>query len=313
MHIHFDNVNFSSRSGPNTFAGRLATVLTERGHEIVGYNDPHDAVLVFIEPTRQWKKDVRVVQRLDGIWFKPEQFETHNKLIKWAYDNCHAVVWQSIFDRDMTVHHWGTKEGVVIRNGIDAEKVQVTNQKLKQLRRSHDKIFVCSANWHRQKRLKENIEAYEIISSSYKNPCLVVLGSNPDHVVQRKDVVYTGNINHNLCLQVYSMADAMIHMAWLDHCPNVVVEAISQDCPVICTDSGGTKELVGSGGLVVPETTQYNFELTDYDDPYAIDLSGLSKTILEELEVDKDNIDLEKSADEYEKVLAGNENIFFSP
>ena len=109
------------------------------------------------------------------------------------------------------------------------------------------------------------------------------------------------------------MADAMIHMAWLDHCPNVVVEAISQDCPVICTDSGGTKELVGSGGLVVPETTQYNFELTDYDDPYAIDLSGLSKTILEELEVDKDNIDLEKSADEYEKVLAGNENIFFSP
>ena len=52
---------------------------------------------------------------------------------------------------------------------------------------------------------------------------------------------------------------------------------------------------------MVPETTQYNFELTDYDDPYAIDLSGLSKTILEELEVDKDNIDLEKSADEYEK------------
>ena len=49
MRIHFDNVNFSSRSGPNTFASRLATVLTERGHEIVNYNEDHDVVLVFIE------------------------------------------------------------------------------------------------------------------------------------------------------------------------------------------------------------------------------------------------------------------------
>ena len=305
MKIHFDNVNFSSRSGPNTFAGRLATVLTERGHDIVKYNEPHDAVLVFIEPTRQWKRDIRVVQRLDGIWFKPNQFHTHNRLIKWAYDSCDAVVWQSRFDHDMTIHHWGTKDGVVISNGIDADKFTVTNNRLKALRRDHEKIYVCSANWHRQKRLKENIEAYDILSKNQENTCLIVMGSNPDYQTNRSDILYTNNIKHELCLQVYSMADAMIHLAWLDHCPNVVVEALSQNCPVICSSSGGTSELLGDGGFVVNELTPYEFELLDYDNPFDLDLSVLENCNIEEIEVDKKNICLQKTADEYEKILQG--------
>tara|TARA_Y100000992_G_scaffold290299_1_gene245680 strand:+ start:281 stop:1201 length:921 start_codon:yes stop_codon:yes gene_type:complete len=304
MHIHFDNCNFSSRTGPNTFGARLATVLAERGHEIVGYNDHHDAVLVFIEPTRQWKRDIRVVQRLDGIWFKPEQFETHNRLIKWAYDNCDAVIWQSKFDQAMTYHHWGHREGKVIGNGIDADKVTLNNARLRTIRRENEKVFVCSANWHRQKRLKENIEAYDILSKDVEKSCLIVMGSNPDYVIERPDIIYTGNIKHSLCLEIYSMSDAMIHLAWLDHCPNVVVEAISQKCPVICTDSGGTKEIVGNSGLVIPETQPYNFELTDYDDPYPIDLSMLEEFDLSQIEVNSKNICLQKVADEYEKILS---------
>ncbi len=304
MKIHFDNVNFSSRSGPNTFASRLATVLTERGHEIVNYNEDHDTVLVFIEPTRRWHSNKRVVQRLDGIWFKPSQFESHNRFIRWAYDNCDAVIWQSTFDHDMIKHHWGDRPGTVIRNGIDAEKVKLTNRRLKDIRENASNVFVCSANWHRQKRLKENIEAYDILRGGDENACLVVMGSTPDHVVRRPDIFYTNNLKHSLCLEVFSMADCMIHLAWLDHCPNVVIEALSQDCPVICSDSGGTKELVGDGGFIVPETTQYSFELTDYDNPYPIDLNCLKEVKIQDLIVCKDHIDLQKTADQYEKILA---------
>ena len=304
MRIHFDNVNFSSRSGPNTFASRLATVLTERGHEIVNYNEDHDVVLVFIEPTRRWDDTKRIVQRLDGIWFKPSQFETHNRLIRWAYDNCDDVVWQSNFDRDMIKHHWGDRSGVVIRNGIDAEKVKLTNRRLKDIRTNASKVFVCSANWHRQKRLKENIEAYDILRKGDKNACLVVMGSNPDHVVRRPDIFYTNNLRHALCLEVFAMSDCMIHLAWLDHCPNVVVEALSQDCPVICSESGGTKELIGTGGFIVPELTKYSYELADYDDPYPLDLSCLKEVNIQDLNVCKDHIDLQKTADQYEKILA---------
>ena len=100
------------------------------------------------------------------------------------------------------------------------------------------------------------------------------------------------------------MADAMIHLAWLDHCPNVVVEALSQKCPVICTDSGGTKEIVGQSGLIIPEAYPYNYELTDYDDPYEIDLGILENFDLSTVEVNSKNVCLQKVADEYEKILS---------
>ena len=83
MKIHFSNVNFSSNSGPNSFAHRLANQLTKMGHEIVGPDTLYETMLVFIEPSTTPKPGARIVHRLDGIWFKPDQFETHNKLIKW--------------------------------------------------------------------------------------------------------------------------------------------------------------------------------------------------------------------------------------
>ena len=54
-------------------------------------------------------------------------------------------------------------------------------------------------------------------------------------------------------LQVFSAADWMIHLAWLDHCPNSVVVGMSQGCGIICASSGGTYEAVGKNGIVVQE------------------------------------------------------------
>ena len=51
MKIHFDNVNFSSRSGPNSFALRLAKELTRLGHQISLDCISCDLSLVFIEPS----------------------------------------------------------------------------------------------------------------------------------------------------------------------------------------------------------------------------------------------------------------------
>jgi len=120
--IHFSNVNFSSRSGPNTFAFRLANELTSRGHDIVGVAGEYDVFLAFIEPSSPPQSGALFVQRLDGIWFKPEQFESHNRLIKSTYETCDYVIWQSQFDRDMTEHYWGERAGEVIRNGISSEE-----------------------------------------------------------------------------------------------------------------------------------------------------------------------------------------------
>ena len=98
MKIHFSNVDFSSRSGPNTFGTRLARQFVKLGHDIVGPNDPYEVFLAFIEPASQPRTGSKFIHRLDGIWFKPEQFHTHNQLIKWAYDRADKVICISEFN-----------------------------------------------------------------------------------------------------------------------------------------------------------------------------------------------------------------------
>ena len=99
------------------------------------------------------------------------------------------------------------------------------------------------------------------------------------------------------------MSDWMIHLAWLDHCPNVVVEALSQRTPVICTESGGTKELVGNRGLIIPEITKYNFELCDYDCPPKLDLSSIDLPEIDILNLE--DLRIENVANKYLKALRG--------
>ena len=296
MKIHFSNVNFSSSTGPNSFAGRLAHELTNQGYHIVSENQAYDSMLIFIEPSSRPKPGARVVQRLDGIWFKPDQFHTHNTGIKWSYDNSDHIIWQSEFDKKMSEFHWGSRSGTVIHNGIELCRMDVTDPNIQKLREKYDKVFVCSASWHRQKRLQENTGLFLLLKKQYPSSCLIVMGSNPDYVIQDPDVYYTELLSHDMCLQLYAAADWMIHLAWLDHCPNVVIEALSQNCPVICTDSGGTKEIVKQNGIIIPESKQYNYELTDYDNPYDLDLNVMD---LPEINVDNAYLNIKKIAQKY--------------
>ena len=280
MKIHLSNVNFNSSSGPNSFAARLAHELVKRKYQIVNSNDDYDIFLCFIEPASMPKKDCKFIQRLDGIWFKPEEYETHNKNI-------------------MTEKYWGSpNKGSVIHNGISLGNFEKIHPEVRKIKNKYDRLFVCSASWHRQKRLKENIEFYT--KNRRNNDVLLVLGSKPDYIAQEKNIIYLGHVPHEICLQIYSVSDWFIHLAWLDHCPNVVVEALSQNCPVVCTNSGGTKEIVGSNGIILNEDNEYNFELTDYDNPYALTTGKIN---LPEVIVNNSYLDIELVCDKYEEIF----------
>lgn len=276
MKIHFDNVNLDSRTGPNSFAKRLAEELTYLGHQIyLGSGSECDISLVFIEESGA-PLAPKVVQRLDGIWFSPSEFSTKNSRIKKLYQNSHHVVWQSDFDRQMTTKFWESpKSGSVIRNGVPnfSHVNDSLKEQLSTLRARHELIMVSSANWHPQKRFNENIRVFQRVKEFHPTACLVVMGSNPPSA-SINDVYFAGSLPHELCMQVYRESDWMIHAAWLDHCPNTVVEALSCGVPVICTQDGGTCELVGSYGITLSEKTPYDFSLADYDSPPTLDISS---------------------------------------
>lgn len=118
MIVHFDNVSRTrSRTGPNTFAARLAYGLEELGHRVQYSAIGADVSLVFIERSGAPVAG-KVVQRLDGTWSKPLEFARKNVGIERTYLSADAVVFQSEFDRRFVEHHWGKhRDATVVRNG----------------------------------------------------------------------------------------------------------------------------------------------------------------------------------------------------
>ena len=172
MNIYFSNVNFSSRTGPNTFAYRLAEELTRKGHRICRHDDEYDVFLAFIEPASRPNSKSVTVQRLDGIWFKPEDFQDKNVGIKRFFDSSDHVIWQTDFDRRMITHHWGERSGTVIHNGIRLErKDPIPRVGLFE----KGPVFVSSSNWHPQKRLRSNIEAFKVLKKKYRDATLTFI------------------------------------------------------------------------------------------------------------------------------------------
>ena len=303
MRVHFSNVDFRSPTGPNTFANRLARELHNKQVEVVPEEGGYDVMLAFIEAASRPIPGSRLIQRLDGIWFKPEEFLEKNVNIKATYERADSVIWQSEFDRAMTTAHWGEKQGVVIHNGIDLTLAPLLDPQIERIREKYERVYVCSANWHRQKRLREVIDLFNKVRGQSSTACLLVMGARPDVLVADPDILYTGSVPHSVCLQIYSVADWMIHLAWLDHCPNVVVEALSQGCPVVCTNSGGTHEIVGNNGIILDETITYELELTDYDNPPLLDLQDLR--IPDKIKVDASHLNIQDVADRYIEVMRG--------
>lgn len=279
MIVHFDGVDVNARTGPGTFANRLARELFNQGHEVEFSQKKSKVSLVFIEPSGQ-KLANKVIQRIDGIWFKPDEFKIKNKQIKSLYQSADSVIFQSCFDQQMISKWWGFRSNFtshIIHNGIDITPVKsITIPALEKLRSEYEMIFVCSANWHKQKRLSTNIELFKHLRQFYSNSCLIILGSNPDVIVADPHIFYTGSLSSDEYMQVYAISNWMLHTAWADHSPNVVVEALSQGTPVICSEIGGTKELVGGFGVVFKEQ-EYNYELYDYDNPPIVDIKQISR------------------------------------
>jgi glycosyltransferase involved in cell wall biosynthesis len=257
------------------------------------------------------------VLRLDGFWMKPQQHAAGmNVALQVACERATEVVWQSRFDQAMGRRWISDREGTVIPNGVPVRERRCDTPGFNELRRMHERVFVSAANWHPQKRLKENVDAYRAVRrTSCPNSCLIVLGANADPaqlaIRPNEHIFFAGSLEHEQCMDVYSIADWMFHLAWLDHCPNTVVEALMVGTPILCSNSGGTSELLSAGalqrGLLVPELTQHALELVDYDVPPPLNLEHVDWSCLSSRQAGTfmaDDLAIEVCATRYSDVLS---------
>ena len=115
-----------------------------------------------------------------------------------------------------------------------------------------------------------------------------------------RTIVPLGELPWEQLVCAMKLADVFVHLAWLDHCPNVVVDARAADCKLLVSSAVGTVELARKGDLVIRED-EWDFEPCELYVPPALDYNRL-----EEYSDDATaNIDIGQVTRRYLDVLEG--------
>ncbi|MEW6654451.1 MAG: glycosyltransferase family 4 protein [Bacteroidota bacterium] len=142
-------------------------------------------------------------------------------------------------DLDKIRTHFGIKEGVPVllfvgfinqRKGIDTllKAIEIINT---------DLYFLIIGKWQS--------ERYRRSVFSKINPAL------------REKIIEVGYVPDELMPYFYSLADVYVTTSLLEGFGLPIAEAVSCETPVIALDSGATKEVLGPGGVVLPNTEIY--------------------------------------------------------
>lgn len=276
MKIAFDNVNFSSSSGPNSFATKLATVL-KRNDLLCLQGEIPTAQLSFIQSSR---KVAPIFQRLDGIYFNTSQdWELLNRPIKNTFDTSLGVIYQSEFNKKLTDKYFGEKENyAIIHNGSDLDMIaNIPAMKNKDVD-SFSEVYCCASSWRPHKRLSANIEYF--LKCASEDACLVVAGPGAleNGLIGHPRILYAGELDYAQLVSLYKRSEFFIHLAYLDHCPNVVVDARAAGCKIICTDSGGTREIAGLDAIVVKDR-EWDFSPHELYQPPVLNFENLTQGV----------------------------------
>ena len=156
----------------------------------------------------------------------------------------------------------------VIPNGIDISTCQSTHHsKLGDYLTSHLGItpdsLVCGtvARLHRQKGIRNLIEAFALLRTEFPRLKLLIVGEGPERAGLEKqvaelgvsrDVFFAGEINPPTeCLKLMNV---FILPSLYEGFPNVLLEAMAAQVPVVASNVGGVNELVSQNenGLLFP-------------------------------------------------------------
>ena len=267
MNICLENVSPDSNSGPNSFSRKLIKYMNKAGHTFDS-NQKSDVVLAFIQASNL-QYSAPLVQRLDGIYFNTIQnYKAQNYFIEETYKKADGVIFQSNFNRDLTFEFFGSHDNyTIIHNGADLEEIETTNPISHPNRFSE--MWCCASSWRPHKRLDNDIKYF--FEHAPDDACFVVAGKTKNRINDPR-IFYVGELNQNQLYSLYKISTHFVHLAWLDHCPNVVVDARACGCKIVCSSAGGTKEIAGLDAIVIEEE-EWDFKPTNLYEPPVMDFS----------------------------------------
>jgi glycosyltransferase involved in cell wall biosynthesis len=249
----------------------------EKDYNVTHTDNQHDADVEFCLIQQERHKVKPMVLRLDGIWFNSEQnYEEQNRIIAFSYKNADAVIFQSDFNKKLTEAWFGRhKNSHVIHNAADKKQIQRANPAFWDITfGKQTEVWSCASSWRPHKRLNENIKYF--LKFAPPGAMLAVAGKGADserlNYRFNERIVFLDELDYMSLLSLYKRSSTFIHLAYLDHCPNVVVDAQAAGCNIICSSTGGTSEIVENGTIVVED--EWDFKPCKLYKPPAINFDN---------------------------------------
>ena len=246
------------RGGPKMFRDRIRPALKKSSDISVTADEKSnfDLELVFIR--KKSKHNKPFVIRLDGVYYKKKHLH-HNNPIRNSAKKAKHVIFQSEFSADMfrRITKYSPKASTVIYNGIDLKKVAKIPPDINVPPGS---IVACS-QWKRRpnKRPISIIKGY--LEAGISNPLFIIGKTHSEWRAEyrNKNIYFVGERKTSEIISIMKACSYQIHLCHIDSCPNVVVEGLSCGLNVLCSNLGGTKELVKDNGIVL-DVDRWNFK-----------------------------------------------------
>ena len=212
-------------------------------------------------------RNIPVVLNQNGVfypgWFG-DGWEAQNRTMAEAYHQASYVFWQSEFCRRSADKFLGNRSGPgeVLYNAVDTSYFCPAANRSSQ---SFRFLVTGKIGKHLGYRLGSTIEGLARARKSGLDAKLIIAGWVEDLRGTQTWIEQCGLEDHvdligqyaqENAADIYRGADAYVITKYLDPCPNSVIEAMSSGLPILYSDSGGIRELVGSSagiGLAVPE------------------------------------------------------------
>ncbi len=251
--------------------------------------------------------------RADGVTFDAElpkeEIFRRNEPLKIGADNAIGIIYQSEYCQKMyqKILHVKNKKDQIIYNGTDLDIFTSNGENRRNEFGIHveDLVFLTYANWRAHKRLKDTIAVYKIFRESNKehNCKLIIIGAHNEDISDN-DIISLGKLPHSMLPVLCRTANIFLFLSWLESCPNSVIEAMACGLPVVCTNQGGTGELVkfANGGIVAKADKEFEYhpvKLYAPPSPKYEPIIQAMKTISNNLKYHSNQIDKKKISIDY--------------
>ena len=308
------------KGGPAAFRSRLISSL-EKMDGITIINDvdkKFDIELAFIRKTVKHNKPY--VLRVSSCYYFDHYKPWNNKPIAKSIKNADHVIFQSTFayklcNRVLRLESRGLiRNGYeIIYNGVDLDYIN----EISPSKKVEPGSFVACARWDGNKRIKSMLNGF--MKAGIKRHLYIIGGfgiedrkKSIDKLIKKYNSKYIHILGERTNKETISIMKAcyyQIHLSFIDICPNTVLEGMACGLNVLCTNLGGTAEIVGKNGVILNvdkfwKTKYLKKRIENLDNLESnIVASGIHKLIKQKIPIDINKFDINLVSKKYYNII----------